>query len=267
VPRAVVNGVDLYYEQKGSGPPLLFISGTGGDLRNRPNMFDGPLPAQFDLLSYDQRGLGQSEVPAGDYTMADFADDAAALLGHIGWDDALVAGASFGGMVAQELALRHPGRVRRLVLACTSSGGAGGSSYPLHELAGLEAEERIRTSVALADNRLDQVWQRDHPDQWASILERNRPAAQTGASAPERLEGAGKQLAARQGHDTWARLGSVACPTLVCGGRYDGIAPPENSEALARAIPGAELAMFEGGHMFLVQDRSAFPVIIRFLHG
>lgn len=262
MPRAVVNGVDLYYEIAGSGPRLLFISGTGGDLRNRPNMLDGPLPEHFEVLAYDQRGLGQSEVPEGNYAMADFADDAAALLAHVGWDDALVMGASFGGMVAQELALRHPDRVRRLVLACTSSGGAGGASYPLHELADLDPEERALRSLTLADNRLNDEWRAAHPERWEALQAQSRPAP---PSDPVRAEGARKQLEARKGHDTWDRLGAIACPTLVAAGRYDGIAAPENSQRLAGAIPGAELKLFEGGHLFFVQDRSAFPAMIEFL--
>ena len=84
----------------------------------------------FEVLAYDQRGLGQTEVPEGPYTMAEYADDAAALIAAVGWDDCAVVGVSFGGMVAQELAIRHPGRVRRLALCCTSSGGAGGCLVP-----------------------------------------------------------------------------------------------------------------------------------------
>jgi 3-oxoadipate enol-lactonase len=262
VPRTVANGVDLHYETGGAGPRLLFISGTGGDLRNRPNIFDGPLPQHFEVLAYDQRGLGQSEVPEGDYTMADFADDAAALLARVGWDDALVIGVSFGGMVAQELVLRHPDRVRRVVLACTSSGGGGGASYPLHELADLDPAVRAIRSLSLADNRLDENWRAANPDRWEALLAQNRPAPSGDAV---RQAGARQQLEARKGHDTWDRLGAISCPTLVAGGRYDGIAPPENSQRLAEAIPGAELQLFEGGHMFFVQDRGAFPAMIEFL--
>jgi 3-oxoadipate enol-lactonase len=82
-----------------------------------------------------------------------------------------------------------------------------------------------------------------------------------GAPAP----GLTNQLAARAGHDTAGRLGSITCPTLVCGGRFDGIAPPPNSEFLARAIPGARLEMFDGGHGFFMQDADALPAIIAFL--
>ena len=100
MPIAKLPGLDLYFERTGSGPPLLFISGTGGDLRNKPNVFDGPLARRFDLLAYDQRGLGQSDKPDLPYSMADYADDAAALMAHQGWDEARVIGVSFGGMVA-----------------------------------------------------------------------------------------------------------------------------------------------------------------------
>jgi 3-oxoadipate enol-lactonase len=88
-----------------------------------------------------------------------------------------------------------------------------------------------------------------------------------GQQSPEAARGAALQLEARRHHDTWDRLASIACPTLVCGGRYDGIAPPENSARLASQIPGTELALFDGGHGFLWQDPAAFPRILGFLEG
>jgi 3-oxoadipate enol-lactonase len=75
------------------------------------------------------------------------------------------------------------------------------------------------------------------------------------------------QLEARSRHDTAERLGDISCPTLVCGGRYDGIAPPANSEFLAQTIPGARLELFEGGHVFFLQDPAAFPAMLGFLRG
>ena len=85
------------------------------------------------------------------------------------------------------------------------------------------------------------------------------------ADHPEALQGAEQQLVARRSHDTWSRLPEIRCPTLVCGGRYDGIAPPANQHALADRIQGAALQFFEGGHLFLLQDAKAWPAIIRFL--
>ena len=137
MPTAQVGGIDLHYELARQGPRLLFIGGTGGDLRHRPNVFDGPLASSFEVLAYDQRGLGRSGKPTPPYSMAEYGEDAARLLDAVGWETARVVGVSFGGMVAQEVALRHPERVERLVLACTSSGGAGGASAPLLEYADL----------------------------------------------------------------------------------------------------------------------------------
>ncbi len=263
MPHCLANGVSLYYELEGSGERLLFISGTGADLRHRPRVTDGPLVDSFEVLAYDQRGLGQSGVPAWPYAMADFADDAAALLHEVGWQDCLVLGVSFGGMVAQELAIRHPQRVRRLVLACTSAGGRAGSSFPLHELLDLPPGDRLARQMELLDTRWDEAWRSAHPDQVALIARRMDLGQRTQGAPPE--QGIRNQLAARARHDTADRLGQITCPTLVCAGRFDGIAPPANSEFLSRAIPGARLAMFDGGHIFFLQDGAAMPAIISFL--
>jgi 3-oxoadipate enol-lactonase len=162
--------------------------------------------------------------------------------------------------VAQELAIRCPGRVRRLVLACTSAGGAGGASYPLQNLFDLNPDERSAVRMQLIDTRWDEAWQRENPDMVRLLSERMRLEDEG-----ETPQGLTNQLAARAEHDTADRLGSISCPTLVCGGRFDGIAPPANSEFLAGAIPGARLEMFDGGHGFFIQDEAAMPAIIGFL--
>ena len=261
MPFCDANGVSLYYELGGTGERLLIISGTGGDLRQPPRFTEGPLAENFEVLAYDQRGLGQSSVPAWPYAMADFADDAAALLDGIGWEDCAVMGISFGGMVAQELALRHAGRVRRLVLACTSAGGAGGASYPLQDLHGLSSDERAAQRMQLLDTRWDAAWRDANPDMVALIG--SRLNLQGDGDGPS--QGLTNQLTARAGHDTADRLGAITCPTLVCGGRFDGIAPPSNSKFLAQGIPGARLEMFDGGHAFFLQDPAAIPAAIAFL--
>ena len=137
---------------------LLYITGTGADLRRKPNPLGSPLAAQFDLLTYDQRGLGRTDKPDGPYSMAQYAEDAAQLLDAVGWQSCHVIGVSFGGMVAQELAIRFPARVRKLVLCCCSTGGAGGASYPLHELEHLSAEEKIHARLTRTDLRVNDAW-------------------------------------------------------------------------------------------------------------
>src|SRR5919108_2686374 len=190
MPFIAVRDIRLHYEIRGTGPRLLFISGTGGDLRRSPNAFDSPLPQQFEVLAYDQRGLGQSDRPDIPYTMADYAADADALLQALGWERCMVMGVSFGGMVAQEFSIRYPQRVKRLVLACTSSGGAGGASYPLHELTGLSLQEWGRRVVALSDTRRDAAWQAAHPEEFQALLDETLAGLKVGADEPGRVAGA-----------------------------------------------------------------------------
>lgn len=263
MPFAAVNGLQLYFERAGEGPPLLFISGTGGDLRVRPNQLDGPFPKAFDMLTWDQRGLGRSDKPDVPYSMADYAGDAAALMTRQGWESAHVVGVSFGGMVAQELALRHPGRVRRLVLACTSPGGAGGASYPFHEIEHLKGEARARHLLPISDTRRDAAWAAANPALYAQLIAMS--ASDPYADEAGHAAGAHRQLEARAAHDTWERLGQISAPTLVAGGRYDGVALPQTLERMAARIPGARLEFFEGGHLFMIQDRAAVKAMIAFL--
>ncbi|MCC7267068.1 MAG: alpha/beta fold hydrolase [Caulobacteraceae bacterium] len=263
MPMIAANGLQLYFERAGEGPPLLFISGTGGDLRVKPNVFDGAFGRTFDLIAYDQRGLGRSDKPDRPYSMADYADDAAALLDALGIGAIKVVGVSFGGMVAQELVLRHPAKIERLVLACTSPGGAGGASFAFHEIEHLTGEARARHLMPISDVRRDAAWQAAHPEDAARLIA--LASADPYAGEPGRAQGAHRQLEARAAHDAWDRLPQITCPVLVCGGRYDGIALPETQEKLAARIPGAELRMFDGGHLFMIQDRTAAPAMAEWL--
>jgi 3-oxoadipate enol-lactonase len=170
---------------------------------------------------------------------------------------------SFGGMVAQELMLRHPGKVRRAVLCCTSSGGEGGSSFAYHKLPPMPREERARLLLPLLDTRHDAAWARAHPERYRTLLA--LAAADPYADEPGHAEGARRQEAARALHDCWARLPQIRHPLMVMGGRHDAIAPPENIRALAGRIPGAVLRFFEGGHLFMLEDKRAHEEMADFL--
>jgi 3-oxoadipate enol-lactonase len=263
MPFAEIWGLAFYFERHGTGAPLLFIGGTGGDLRRPETRYFGPLARQFDLLTYDQRGLGQSAKPDAPYSIADYAEDAAAMIDFAGWQDAHVIGVSFGGMVAQELVLRHPAKIRRLILCCTSSGGAGGSSFAYHLLPPMTRAERAAHMIPISDRRHDASWKAAHPEKYATL--HAMMAADPYADEPGHAMGARRQEEARIGHDTWARLPRIRCPVLVMGGRYDRLAPPENLEALAGRMPGARLRFFEGGHLFMLEDKAAFPAMAEFL--
>ncbi len=253
--------VELYYEVRGTGPRLLFVNGSGSTLEDAQPL-TGVLASRFELLAYDYRGLGRSGEVAGSYTMADCAADATAVMDAAGWATAAVVGLSFGGMVALELAVTHPERLERLALLCTSAGGAGGSSYPLHELAGMDPEVGKARRRILMDSRFDEAWLDSHPDDKGLIVAMESRAV--GPNHP-RPVGIYEQLQARKGHDTWNRLGAITCPTFIGCGRYDGIAPEANSRALASRIARAQLHLYEGGHGFVAQDQAAFADLFAFL--
>jgi len=255
--------VDLHFELAGTGPRLVFVNGSGASIADMGILIE-VLAERFEVLVHDQRGLGRTGVPRGPApTMADYALDVVALLDHVGWDATGVLGLSFGGMVAQELAVTAPGRVSRLALLCTSAGGAGGSSYPLHELAALSADERRATEVAIADARFDEAWLADHPGDRAMVEHMVRRSQRE--RTDEQRRGEALQLEARRHHDVYDRLHRITCPTLVAAGRFDRTAPLENAVAITEAIATAELRVYEGGHPFLLQDPTALPDIMAFL--
>jgi len=261
MPFASGNGIDIYYERAGDGQLLLFISGSSSDLRTRPNQFDTPLADGFDMVSFDQRGLGQTTKPDGEYSMADYAADTAALLDHLGLTRVAVVGVSFGGMVAQEFAVTFPERVTKLVLACTSSGGAGGSSYPLHDLVDLPARERAEEQLKVADLQYDDAWITANPERWEQLIARSLGMIRVDRDA----EGAAKLLRGRRRHDVFDRLARLSMPVLLCAGKRDGIAPLANMEAIHQQIPQSEIEYFDGGHMFMAQDKEAYPFMAQWL--
>jgi pimeloyl-ACP methyl ester carboxylesterase len=262
MPSVVANGVELYYERRGAGPPLLFFNGSGATLESSAPLI-WSFADRFEVVAHDQRGLGRTAIPPGPYRMADYARDAAALLDHLGWATCRVIGVSFGGMVAQELAVTWPERVARLALVCTSPGGAGGASYPLHELAELPPHERAAVGLRILDTRFTPEWLAAHPRDQALV--EVMAARHTVAKTDEQLRGEAEQIAARRYHDVCERIGRITCPTLVACGRFDGIAPLPNGEWLAAHIPGAELRIYDGGHVFFLQDPTALPEITAFV--
>ena len=255
------NGIDIYYEQRGSGPRLLYFQGSGQTLAKSGIMVDG-FAKEFDVVAFDQRGLGQTEIPPGPYEMADYAADAAALLDAIGWESCRAVGTSFGGMVAQEFAVTYPERIERLALVCTSPGGDF-ASYPLHTLADLPPEEAKELAPKLLDDRFTPEYLAEHDD--ARALVDMITQMQGGETSDEVKRGEQLQLDARSRLDVLDRLGKITCPTLVAGGKYDHIAPPENSEKIAELIPNADLRFYEGGHVFFLQDPQAIPDVMEFL--
>lgn len=262
MPQIRVRDINIYFEQVGSGSNCLIINGSGGDLRYKPGFLQSPLAEHFQLTCYDQRGLGQTDKPDQGYRMADYADDAAAVMTALNIEPALVWGISFGGMVAQELAIRYPQLIRKLALFCTSPGGAGGSSFPLHTLMDLPKEERIRRTITIGDTRITPEWIAENQERFDMLMrayDRDKYAMELNYELGMR-----NQLLARAEHDTWDRLGQITAPTFLAGGFFDGIAKPESMRAMQKQIPQAQLSFYNGGHLFMFQDKRAYEDLIAF---
>ena len=257
-----LSDVSIYYEMYGQGEPILFFNGSGATLASSAALISA-LAKNNQVLAHDQRGLGRTSIPEGPYSMAQYAADGFALMQHVGWERCAVVGISFGGMVAQEFAVTWPEHVTKLVLMCTSAGGIAGSSYPLHELAALAPHDRQQRMATLTDTRFTPEWLSEHPQDAQMLTMRAEQAALP--KDPDVIRGERLQLEARIRHDVADRLHRITAPTLVTAGRYDGIAPVENSEKIVGRIPGAQLQVYEGGHLFSAQDRRAILDIRAFL--
>lgn len=237
-----INGVNLYYEEHGVGEPLLLIMGFGGNTQGWVAQIP-ELSQRFHVIAFDNRGAGQSDKPEGPYSMEVFADDAAALLRYLGVDSAHVFGVSMGGMIAQHLALRHPERVRTLILGCTTPGGPRAASPSPEVIAAFQAggQERDPRKAAeigffymYSDGFLTQNRER--------LLQRAEELAHL--RAPE--VGLRGHFQAVMGHDTLDRLHQILAPTLVLTGDADPLVPPQNSRLIASRIPGATLIEYPG---------------------
>jgi 3-oxoadipate enol-lactonase len=263
VPTVHANGIEIYYERRGSGPQLLYFNGSGATLAMAGPMLD-VYTERFDVVAHDQRGLGETSIPPGPYEMADYAADANALLDIVGWDTCCVVGTSFGGMVAQEFAVTWPERVERLALVCTSPGGKF-PPFGLHTLESKSPDEIASIGATLLDTRFTPEWLAEHEGDrmMAEMVAQHRLQAPD----PEVARGQREQLLARSRLDVLDRLDRITCPTLIASGKYDGISPPENGAAIAERVPDAVLRVYEGGHMFFGQDPAAMPEILDFLDG
>jgi 3-oxoadipate enol-lactonase len=250
MPHLVSNGVNLYYEEHGSGEPLILIMGfTVSSIGWHWNI---PALAQdFRTIVFDNRGVGRSDKPDVPYSMPMFADDTAGVLDGLGIEQAHVFGISMGGMIAQEFALRYPNRVKTLMLGCTHCGGQRAvlSKDPdvLNILGNIEAVDVQQAALIMTKVAVTPWFMQQHMD---VLLQLNQLAAQY----PTPKHGMVRQMQAIQGHDTYERLPQLTMPPLVVTGKEDGLAPPENSVTLAQRIPNADLVILSNAsHLFNIE--------------
>jgi 3-oxoadipate enol-lactonase len=244
---AAPDGTELAITVAGDGPPLLLIPGLGATRV----IFDPLVPLllpRFRVAVYDQRGIGASQLTPGPYTTEQLGDDAAAVLDGLEIDRATVLGASFGGMVAQQLAVGHPDRVRVLVLAATGPGPSHLVRQPDPASAAALLGKGARTPEDAYRLACSVLYSRRFQEEHADFIEEQ---VRDRARRPIAARAFQAQLAASSGHDVWDRLPSISVPTLVMHGSEDEVMPLANAELLAERIPGATLEVFDGaGHLF-----------------
>ena len=258
MPKVSVNGLKLYYEIEGEGAPVVLIPGFAA---GRWIWFKqtADLSRNFRVVIFDPRGVSASDKPEGPQTITLLADDIAHFLETLRIESAHIVGASFGGFVAQEFALKYPAMTRKLVLCCTSFGGpnhvvpAPETLQALASTKGLNSEERMRANLLLAftpeyvRTRVDEI------DEIVHLRATNE--------VPEHIYLS--QLQAAMSFNAESRLKGIESPTLVSSGDADVIVPVQNSRNLAAKIPGARLHIVEGGsHTFFIEQAGEFNRIV-----
>jgi 3-oxoadipate enol-lactonase len=251
-------GARIYWDEQGSGEPLLLIMGLSYPSymwhRSRPD-----LRKRFRTIALDNRGVGQSDAPPGVYSMALMASDAAAVLDAAGIESVHVFGVSMGGMIAQELALQYPNRVRSLILGCTAAGGPHAVQAEPEALQALlrrdvTPEESKETIIPFI---YDPATPRERIDEDMAIRMKWYPTAQ----------GYMGQLQGIFGWEAYSRIAQITVPTLVIHGETDRLVPAANSRLIAEKMPGAKLVLIpNASHIFETdQPAAAHQAILEFL--
>jgi pimeloyl-ACP methyl ester carboxylesterase len=253
----------LHWESFGAGPAVLLVPGQGMTAEGWWSTI--PILARsFRVITFDHRDTGRSKRVTLPYSVAHLAEDAVAVLDAAGEQRAHVYGVSLGSLVAQEVALRHPGRVEALVLGASSAGGfaaykPSASSFAQTFLVRAGAMGPEEAAWAAVPYTYAEKTRRSHPERIAADI------AQRLSAPPEPLAYM-HQAAAVATHDAYERLNRMAVPTLVVHGEQDVFIPPANALVLAEKIPGAELRLWpDAAHMYMIDEPEADREIARYL--
>ncbi|MDF1759748.1 MAG: alpha/beta hydrolase [Coxiellaceae bacterium] len=263
MPKIKLNGLKMSYSARGEGDPLLLLHGLSIG-KSLSDEFIDELAQYFYVVTYDQRGLGESEVANLDYSLTDLADDAIALLDYIEIEQASVAGFSFGGVVVQELLLRYPQRFNRAMMACTYPGGVKHGEEMVYDedarLAySLDTSIPARNKVdALARTLYTQGFIEQHPE----IIEPWKQSRMNRELSDNVIYRQDLYLE----YDVFSKLKNIKQPTLVMAGKQDSLIPYKNSEVLAAQLPNAQLVALEpcGHELWVEQKQEMLKNIISF---
>ena len=251
MPKTKVNDIQIYYEVRGEGFPLVMIHGLGANLDWWDPSMVQELSKRFTTVTFDNRGAGRTDVSDKRYTIRLFADDTAGMMDSLGISRAHVIGISMGGMIAQELVLNYPQKVEKLVLCSTTCGGVESIRASNDVLGRLMIDRSTLSEKEIAKMMTPIILTKDfinkNPDQVELII-------QQGLKAPISAEAFRRQLSAISGFSTHDRLPQIKAPTLILAGMKDILVPPGNGSVLAEAIPKAKLVYLENSAHTLTED-------------
>ena len=253
MPLVKAGNINLNYDTFGDGEPLLLIMGFG--MAGAAWLPSLPFFSGFKSIYFDNRGTGLSDKPEGIYTVEAMAEDASNLLRALGIAKAKVFGVSMGGMIAQELTLRHPEQVSKVVLGCTMAGGTTA------KMASPEIVEKLMTAQKMTpsdpEKAFDLLLPVLVPDEFIAQHPEIKQMMIAGAKMipPTPPETADRALAGIQQFNAYDRLGQIKCPVLIVHGDKDVLVPPENADLIKSKIPQAESYIIPGaGHAFQAAD-------------
>ncbi|MBM4070916.1 MAG: alpha/beta fold hydrolase [Planctomycetes bacterium] len=254
MPAVNHNGVSLFYAERGEGVPLIFLNGLAGDHQYWMGQLRA-LSNRFRCLALDNRDTGQSSYATASYTITDLADDVAGFMAQLSLPAAHIVGLSLGGMIAQEMALRHPARVRSLFLVGTVAKADDWFCATLDAYGCIRRQVRDTSEffqVLLPWLVSHRYFEQPERVEWLKALLAQNPH-------PQKIEGFFRQFEAIRGHDTLDRLASITCPVLLAAGADDSIAPPRYSRQLAERLPHARLEIMpDVGHAPPIEDPRGF---------
>ena len=259
MPYALNQGVRIYWEEHGAGQPILMIMGLSFTIEMWHRLIP-ELARHYRLIMFDNRGMGRSDVPKGRFSIGQMANDAVAVMDAAGVSAAHVLGASMGGMIAQELALRFPNRVCSLMLGCTSHGGLISRWPSFHHRprkAAFSGSDRIARERSLNDLLYAETTMRELIEEDLMIR----------SKCCWTQEGFLKQFGAILLWSSYLRLPRIRVPTLVVHGAEDRLIPPGNGRTVARRIPGARFKVIpNAGHVMMTdQPERCLAEIMNFL--
>jgi pimeloyl-ACP methyl ester carboxylesterase len=258
IPAVNVNGINLYYRLHGQGEPLVLIMGLGGG--HGAWFFQiRAFRKHYRLITFDNRGVGRTDRPGESYATRTMADDTVGLMDSLGIEKAHILGVSLGGMIAQEVAVNYPQRVKKLILVSTTAGMDETRDVPseLLKAAGIDESSAVDDIRSVDINKLMSS---------LNSLAFNRRIYKMFVLPLTYLymrrvgiDGLLGQFEAAMGHNTLDRLHLIEAPTLVMTGSADRLIPPDSSDVIASRIPSARLVKVEGGsHTFLAEMRNRF---------